>query len=164
MGSKLVRAQVLNGVLTKTIKLTRRPRPGEATNVAVGSLPSGHTSTAAANATVVWRELGWKAGLPAAILAGYIGASRLDQWHYLSDVALGATIGIASGLAVDSESDGSFSIAPAVGPGVYGITLSFGRKPFSPIFPGEPVNDRYQQLPWTMPIGIIEIEYDGRVW
>ena len=167
LGSKLVRAQLLNGVLTKTIKATRRKRPGGAPDVAVGSLPSGHTSSAAANATIVWRELGWKAGLPTALMAGYIGASRLEQWHYLSDVVFGAAIGVASALAVDGGSEGGFSIAPAVGPGVYGVTLSFGGWPAGSPPPGsltQQPDGFHRPDHWMRPEGTVELEYGGQVW
>jgi membrane-associated phospholipid phosphatase len=94
VGSALVEAQVVNGILTEGAKLAagrRRPDGGG------HSFPSGHTSATFATADVLQREFGWKVGLPAYLGAAYVGASRVaERRHYLSDVAFGAAIGIAS--------------------------------------------------------------------
>lgn len=48
---------------------------------------------------------GWKAGVPAFLLAAGVGASRLsDDVHWASDVVAGATLGIWMGYAYSSES------------------------------------------------------------
>lgn len=60
------------------------------------SFPSGHTSSSFAAATALWFR-SWKLGLPATVLAGVIGFSRLYLFcHYPSDVLIGALIGIAA--------------------------------------------------------------------
>jgi len=59
--------------------------------------PSGHTSSAFSGASFIQKRYGWEFGVPAYILAGFTGYSRLyakkhDGW----DVLFGAIIGIGS--------------------------------------------------------------------
>ena len=59
------------------------------------SFPSGHTSSSFAAAAVFYRHLPKKLGLPAVILAGLIGFSRLYVGvHYPTDVIAGVLMGI----------------------------------------------------------------------
>ncbi len=68
-----------------------RERPNGENNQ---SFPSGHASNAFTLATVAERHYGWKVGVPAYVLAGVVGASRIQQdKHYVSDVVAGATLG-----------------------------------------------------------------------
>lgn len=120
----VLRAQVVNGIVTRSLKMVPRARPNHVDEQpARGSFPSGHTSAAFATATVVQRQWGWKAGLPAYLVATYVGATRLQNLHYLSDVTFGAALGIASGLAVKA-SGSRVSVAPMLAPGVTGVTLT----------------------------------------
>lgn len=65
------------------------PRPGEF------SFPSGHTSSSFAAAVVFYRHLPKKIGIPALVLAGLIGFSRLYVGvHYPTDVLAGAVMGV----------------------------------------------------------------------
>ena len=69
----------------------RRPN-GEAR-----SFPSGHTSISFASAEFVRNRYGWKYGLPAYVLASFVGYSRVEaNQHYTHDVLAGAAIGIIS--------------------------------------------------------------------
>lgn len=59
------------------------------------SMPSGHTSTMFASASVLAHSYGYKVGIPMYLLATLTGLSRInDDKHWLSDVIAGATIGI----------------------------------------------------------------------
>ncbi len=119
----LLRAQVANGVVTRSLKLIPRARPfQEKASTWHGSFPSGHTSASFATATVVQRRFGWRAGVPAYVLASYVGLSRLHRNHYLSDVAFGAGLGIAAGLAVNQPSRRA-AVSPILAPGVAGVTI-----------------------------------------
>ncbi|MBI4886379.1 MAG: phosphatase PAP2 family protein [Acidobacteria bacterium] len=123
----LVRTQVVNGFLTRSLKLLPRPRPyQEKATPTKGSFPSGHTSAAFASATVLTRRWGWRAGVPAYTVATFVGVTRLQNIHYLSDVTFGAALGIASGLAVHTNilSSRHASIEPIVGRGKTGVALS----------------------------------------
>ncbi len=65
------------------------PTPGEF------SFPSGHTASSFAAAAVFYRYLPKKIGIPAIVLAGLIGFSRLYVGvHYPTDVIAGVVMGI----------------------------------------------------------------------
>jgi hypothetical protein len=98
LGSELLQAQFVGAAWTVAVKqLARRDRP-EGTGF---SFPSGHAATAFASATVIQRRFGWKAGIPAYAVASYVAASRVDmQRHYLSDVIVGAAVGMVAGRSV----------------------------------------------------------------
>lgn len=122
VGSDLIRAQVLNGLLTTGLKVSvdrRRPGGGE------HGFPSGHTSAAFATAAVLDGQYGWKAGVPAYALAGFIGWTRVrDHVHFLSDVVIGGTIGAVVGRTVTSgHRERSWSIAPAPTPAGAGVVF-----------------------------------------
>lgn len=123
LGSDLVRAQIVTQSLTLGIKLSvQRTRP-DGTQY---SLPSGHASTTFATATVLQRHFGWKAGVPAYALATFVATSRVQvQRHYLTDVALGATLGIIAGRTVTlGRGDTRFALGPSVVPGGAGVNFT----------------------------------------
>ena len=119
----LLRAQIANGIVTRSLKLIPRARPSqEEARLASGSFPSGHTSSSFATATVIHRRWGWRAGLPAYVLASYVGVTRLHNSHYLSDVTFGAALGIATGLAINQPNRRA-AISPIVAPGRAGVAV-----------------------------------------
>ena len=89
-------AIIANGLCTYGIKfITGRIRPDGANR---RSFPSGHTSSSFLVATITDDLYGSKIGVPAYLLAGLTGLSRIhDNKHYLSDVIFGASLGIALG-------------------------------------------------------------------
>lgn len=98
IGSDLIRAQALNGLITTSLKVTvNRKRPTGAHY----SFPSGHTSATFASAATLHAHYGWKAGVPAFAAAGFVAWTRArDGVHWLSDVAFGAAVGIVAGRTV----------------------------------------------------------------
>lgn len=77
---------------------TRRERPDDSDQYA---LPSGHTAAAFATASVLAHHVGWKAAVPAYGFGTYVAVSRMSaNKHHLSDVLLGAAVGIAAGRTV----------------------------------------------------------------
>jgi len=126
IGTDLIRAQLLSQGLVQGAKLaTNRSRPDGSNQ---HSLPSGHTASAFATATVLQRHLGWKVGIPATAFAAYVGASRMSaNRHYLSDVLLGAGIGIAAARTV-TMSVGRQSFAMSVGPTPGGAAVLFTKQ------------------------------------
>jgi membrane-associated phospholipid phosphatase len=126
VGADLVRAQLVSQTFVQGLKFaTGRGRPDGSNSQ---SFPSGHTASAAATATVLQRHFGWKAGVPAYAFAAYVGAARMSaDKHHLSDVLMGATIGIAAGRSVTVGLGGqrfSVGVAPTVG----GAAVTFTRQ------------------------------------
>jgi hypothetical protein len=124
-GSDLISAQVINAVITQGVKFSvRRERPGGSTSHSY-AMPSGHTSSAFATAAVVWRHYGWKAGLPASAVGAWVGAGRVQLGkHYLSDVVMGAAVGMVSGRSVTlGHGRNRLALAPAAVPG--GAAVAF---------------------------------------
>ena len=128
----LLRTQVLTAGVTRGLKLVPRARPyQEKATLTKGSFPSGHASAMFATATVMQRRWGSKAGVPAYLLATYVGATRLQNMHYLSDVTFGAALGVAAGLAVNLPSRRA-TITPLVARGTTGIAVGINLSPPAP--------------------------------
>jgi membrane-associated phospholipid phosphatase len=98
LGFDLIRAQILSQALVQGVKYSvQRDRP----NGDCCAFPSGHAASAFAAAAVLERHLGYRASWPALAAATYVATSRLvDNWHFLSDVMFGASVGMASGWTV----------------------------------------------------------------
>ncbi len=98
IGSDLIRAQALTGVLNTALKVSvNRTRP----NGGHYAFPSGHTAATFTSAATLHAHYGWKAGVPAYAAAGFVAWTRArDGVHWLSDVVFGAAVGIASGRTV----------------------------------------------------------------
>lgn len=75
---------------THTLKVTIN---AERPNGRDYSFPSGHTSAAAQGAAYLQFRYGWQYGLPAYMLTGVVGYSRVEnKYHYWRDVAAGAAL------------------------------------------------------------------------
>lgn len=126
LGSDIFRTQLLSQAVVQAGKMaTQRRRPDGSND---HSLPSGHTATAFGTAAVLHRHFGWKVGTPAYAFAAYVGASRIaGNKHHLSDVLLGAGIGVLAAHAVTVPIAGqkfSMQVAPTQG----GAVISFSPK------------------------------------
>lgn len=97
----LIGSLIINNHIIKN--LVQRPRPFVTfTDIRIlipkpseFSFPSGHTSSSFAAAAVFYRFLPKKVGIPAVVLAGFIGFSRLYVGvHYPTDVLAGAIMGV----------------------------------------------------------------------
>ena len=111
LGGDLTRVQIVNGAVTHALKFAwPRVRPDGTRR----SFPSGHTSATVATAMVLQRHFGWKAGVPAALVASYVGVSRLSEnKHYASDVIFGTAVGIVAGRSVTvGRGHSQFRVAP----------------------------------------------------
>ena len=122
VGTDLIRAQLVAQTITAGIKLSaRRHRPdGDEF-----SFPSGHSSVTFATATVLQRNFGWKAGVPAYAVASYVAASRVQmKRHFFSDVAFGAAIGIVAGRTVTvGRGSARFAVAPTLSHNQAGVSF-----------------------------------------
>jgi membrane-associated phospholipid phosphatase len=125
-GGDLLRGQIVSQVIVQAGKFaTQRQRPDGSNSHA---FPSGHTASAFTTATVLQHHFGWKAGLPAYVFAAYVGAARMSaNKHHVSDVVMGAAIGVAAGRVVSMDIGGrrfDMGVAPTRG----GAAVTFTRK------------------------------------
>jgi hypothetical protein len=117
VGGDLLRAQLVSQIVVQGVKLaTHRERP-DGSNY--HSFPSGHTASAFASASALNRHLGWKAGVPAYGFATFVAMSRMSaNKHHMSDVIMGAAVGLAAGRAVTVGGGGAkfdLGVAPTQG-------------------------------------------------
>ena len=125
--SDLFRANVINSLLTVSMKLAiNRRRPDGARY----GFPSGHTSHAFTTAGVICCHYGPWLGILSEIGATYVGLSRLQEnKHYLTDVIGGAILGsyVAYKVTQRRRKDASLHIIPIVQEKTYGacITMQF---------------------------------------
>jgi membrane-associated phospholipid phosphatase len=77
------------------------------------SFPSGHTSISFAAAATMHQRYGWQAGLPATLVAGFVGVARVEaDKHHWYDVVVGAGIGEAAGFLLTSRRNASVKVLP----------------------------------------------------
>ena len=94
-GSKELMLSILTtSSVTYALKYTvRKKRPNGESH----SFPSGHTALAFCSAEFLQKRYGWKYGLPAFLVASFVGYSRVyAKEHYIEDVIAGASIGFLS--------------------------------------------------------------------
>jgi hypothetical protein len=98
-----IAGSILDGLITAGLKYTvRENRPDGSDHL---GFPSGHATTAFMMAKIVQDEMGSPWGVPAYILASYVGMSRIGgAKHTLGQVAAGAGLGYAVGSAVEEAS------------------------------------------------------------
>jgi len=96
----------------------RRPNGG------AESFPSAHTSISVSAAEFIRKRYGWEYGIPAYLLAGFVGYSRVEaREHYPHDVIAGAAIGFASSFILTKPYKG-WQVQADVGQRCYGIRLT----------------------------------------
>jgi len=77
------------------------------------SFPSGHTSASCAAAASLQNRYGWKVGVPAQLMAAFVGVSRIEaRKHHWYDVVAGAAIGETSGFLLTSKHDAAVQVLP----------------------------------------------------
>ncbi|NIJ39234.1 membrane-associated phospholipid phosphatase [Sphingopyxis panaciterrae] len=77
------------------------------------SFPSGHTSTSFAAAATLHNRHGWEVGLPAYVVASFVGLSRVEaKRHRVGDVLVGAAIGTATGHLITTKANERVQIIP----------------------------------------------------
>jgi membrane-associated phospholipid phosphatase len=123
IGSDLVRAQVLNALLTSAIKVAvdrTRPSGGHY------SFPSGHSSATFASAAVLQSHFGWKWGAPAYGVGALVSWCRVrDNAHWVSDTVAGATLGIIVGETITAgHRQRDWQIMPAKTPGGFAVYVT----------------------------------------
>lgn len=123
----LMRTYTLTGVSTVAIKaIANTDRPSDQWMNGQFGFPSAHSSTSFAIAATIEEYYGPRAGIPAYLLAGLIGWSRIDeQNHDVSDVVFGAVLGYAIAKSIAGNhlrGDSRIQIFPWTDPsrGTYG--------------------------------------------
>jgi membrane-associated phospholipid phosphatase len=77
------------------------------------SFPSGHASVSFAAAASLQNRYGWKIGLPAQLVAAFVGLGRVQaRKHHWYDVATGAAVGEASGFLITSKHNDAVRVMP----------------------------------------------------
>lgn len=77
------------------------------------SFPSGHTSMSFAAAATLQKRYGWQVGLPAQIVAAFVGFGRVEaKKHHVHDVLAGAAIGELSGFLITRRANDRVQIFP----------------------------------------------------
>lgn len=77
------------------------------------SFPSGHTSVAFAAAGTIHNRHGWQAGLPAYLVASFVGLSRVEaRKHRVGDVIVGAALGAGTAHLITRRQHGGIQIVP----------------------------------------------------
>lgn len=88
------------------------------------SFPSMHTSVAFSAAATLQNRYGWEVGVPAQIVASFVGFSRVQAHkHHWYDVAAGAAIGELSGFLITSKYTSDVRILPWGDTKGAGVTL-----------------------------------------
>jgi membrane-associated phospholipid phosphatase len=89
------------------------------------SFPSGHASVAFAAAASLENRYGWKAGIPAFIVATFVGAARVEaRKHHWYDSVAGAAVGTASGFLITSKRNDSVRLVPWADSGGGGLAFA----------------------------------------
>jgi membrane-associated phospholipid phosphatase len=89
------------------------------------SFPSGHTSVSFAAAATIHRREGWQVGVPATLLAGFVGFARVRaDKHHWHDVIVGAAIGEASGLLITTPRNSNVAFFPWADTQQAGVTVA----------------------------------------
>ena len=77
------------------------------------SFPSGHAAISFAAAATMHRRYGWEVGLPATLVAAFVGVARVKaDKHHWYDVAAGAAIGEISGMLITQPFDDRVRLVP----------------------------------------------------
>ncbi|MGH9383501.1 MAG: phosphatase PAP2 family protein [Vicinamibacterales bacterium] len=127
VGRDIVRGQVLSQGLAQALKvIVHRRRPDGSNHAA---FPSGHSASIFTTAAIIQRHFGWKAATPAYATGVYIALSRMSaNRHHISDVVMGAGLGLAAGRTVTVHTVGQ-KLGVGVAPTQGGASLTFTRMP-----------------------------------
>jgi membrane-associated phospholipid phosphatase len=89
------------------------------------SFPSGHAAVSFAAAATLENRYGWKAGIPAFIVASFVGVSRVEaQKHHWYDAVAGAVIGTGSGFLLTTKRTAGVRLVPFADSQGGGISLA----------------------------------------
>ena len=109
---QLAKTFALTEITTHSLKYTvESKRP----NGEKHSFPSGHTAAAFAGSGFIQKRYGWEYGIPAHLLAAFVGYSRIEtKAHWASDVIAGAAIGLFYNYIFTTPFNASSHVYPIV--------------------------------------------------
>jgi membrane-associated phospholipid phosphatase len=88
------------------------------------SFPSGHAAITFSSAEFMRKRYGWEYGVPAYIIASFVGYSRVRAHvHYSRDVVTGAAIGVATTFLLSKPYHG-WHVQPQLDAGYRGLSVS----------------------------------------
>jgi membrane-associated phospholipid phosphatase len=88
------------------------------------AFPSGHSAIAFSSAAFMQRRYGWRTGLPAYAVAGYVGWLRVEtDEHDWADVLGGAALGIAASTLFTQRWSDKVALSPWIGPHGAGLVV-----------------------------------------
>ena len=88
------------------------------------AFPSGHSAIAFSSAAFMQRRYGWRTGLPAYAVAGYVGWLRVEtDEHDWADVLGGAALGIVSSTLFTQRWSDKVAFSPWIGPHGAGLVV-----------------------------------------
>lgn len=104
-GQGLTRTLGLTQLIVGPLKLISQRRRPDGSNH--HSFPSGHTANTFAIARYIHRQTSTMTAVPFYTMAALTGAGRIEgRKHYLSDVVMGATLGLIAGSTIDRDGSG----------------------------------------------------------
>ena len=120
---QFLKTYALANLITHGLKpLINETRP----NGGQHSFPSGHTTSAFAGAAFLQMRYGWKIGIPAYLLASYVGFTRIyAKKHFIWDVAAGAVIGIGSAMIFTKKYPSGYESGMNYSNGFYMIGINY---------------------------------------
>lgn len=93
LGKTVAVSTAVTYILKYSVKKSRPDGSG------LDAFPSNHNNFSFAGATFLMKRYGWKWGVPAYVVSGYVAWGRIyAQKHDIWDVLAGAAIGVGSGL------------------------------------------------------------------
>ncbi len=99
-----------SGIAFGMKELVHEQRPDRSGN---DSFPSAHTAFSFSAAATMHRRYGWQVGLPATMVAAFVGLARVEaKKHHWYDVLAGAAIGEASGMLITHPFDDRVTLTP----------------------------------------------------
>lgn len=119
---QFAKAALSSRIVTEALKFSiDKQRPDHSGD---DSFPSGHTADSFMAATFINQRYGWHYGVPALVLASYVGYTRVaSDKHHIEDVLVGAAIGSVAGWFF-TQPYKNITLTPMVNKDQYGLYLS----------------------------------------
>lgn len=120
--NQFLRSNVVSLIATTTLRVAFNGTSwGERPNGNEYAFPSGHAAFVTSSAAFLQDRYGWKYGLPAYALVGYVSYVRVDTDHHRwRDIIAGTALSYGISKLFVTPQDATH-IAPVIGPGYLGL-------------------------------------------